>query len=118
MKQTFITINGVDYPVIFNMLTMSNFEEITEKAFFEANISKVNNNMAIIMAAALAADKKTKLTIEELRGQDSFEDYQQIIAAYKVVMELANDFFKIPKVEEEKNKKPEEDENEEEGVKN
>lgn len=119
MKQTYITINNIAYPVVFDMLTMSNFEEIVNTGFFEANMSKTNVRMAIVMAAALAADKDTKLTIETLRGKDTFDDYKQIIEAFNVVMDLANEFFKIPKVEEDKEHKPKDDEEKkEEGVKN
>lgn len=113
MKQTIININGVDYPVVFDLLALSNFEEITDKGFFEANLNKINNRMAIVMAAVLSADKDTKLTIEEMRGKESFDDYKQIIEAYNIVMTLANDFFKIPKVEEGKDPKPEQEQEQE-----
>ena len=111
MKQNFIKINGVEYPVVFNLLTMSNFEEITEKGFFEANMSKTNVRLAIVVAAALAADDNTKLTIEEMRGGETFEDYKQINEAFTVVMSLAQDFFKIPAVEETEDKKGETEKN-------
>jgi hypothetical protein len=104
MKQTYITINDVAYPVVFTMLTMNNFEEITNDGFFKANWDKTNVRMALIMAAALAADEDTKLTIEALRGQDTFDDYKQIADAFNVIMTLASDFFKIPVVDEEKGK--------------
>lgn len=117
MKQNFIKINGVSYPVVFTLLTMSNFEEITNKGFFEVNLLTTNNRIAIVIAAALAADKDTKLTVEDMRGQETFDDYKQIVAAFNTVMELANDFFKVPGVE----PKPEpttEEKEDEEGVKN
>ena len=119
MKQTVININGVNYPVVFDLLALSNFEEITDKGFFEANLNKINNRMAIVIGAAISADKNTALTVEEMRGKETFDDYEQIVEAYNVVMTLANDFFKIPKVEEGKDPKPEEQEQEqEENVKN
>jgi hypothetical protein len=102
-----ITINGKEYPVVFTLLTMSNFEEITEKGFFEANMSKTNVRLAIVVAAALAANPDTKLTIEEMRGGETFEDYKQINEAFTVVMNLAQDFFKIPTVEETEDQKGE-----------
>ena len=114
MKQNIVTFNGVNYPVVFDLLALSNFEEITDKGFFEANMNKINNRMAIVMAAVLSADKDTKLTIEEMRGKESFDDYKQIVEAYNVVMTLANDFFKIPEVEKSKDPKPEEQEQEQE----
>lgn len=106
-----ITINGKEYPVVFTLLTMSNFEEITEKGFFEANMSKTNVRLAVVVAAALAADSNTKLTIEEMRGSETFEDYKQINEAFTVVMNLAQDFFKIPKVEETEDQKGETEKN-------
>lgn len=117
MKQNFVTINGTDYPVVFTLLTMSNFEEITKKGLFEANMNKINERMAIVMAAALAADKDTKLTVEELRGNETFDDYKQIVAAFNTVMELANDFFKVPGVEP-KPEQPAEEKTDGEGIKN
>ena len=119
MKQNFIKINGVNYPVVFDLLALSNFEEITDKGFFEANLNKINNRMAIVMAAVLSADKDTKLTIEEMRGKESFDDYKQIVEAYNIVMTLANDFFKIPEVVKSKDPKPEEQvQEQEENAKN
>lgn len=115
MKKIEITINGVTYPVAFTLLTMSNFEEIANMGFFEANMSKINVRMAVVMAAVLAADEDSKLTIQELRGNETFDDYKQIVEAFNIVMNLANDFFKIPKVEEDKDPKPTGDG---EGVKN
>lgn len=106
-----ITINGKEYPVVFTLLTMSNFEEITEKGFFEANMSKTNVRLAVVVAAALAADSNTKLTIEEMRGGETFDDYKQINEAFTIVMNLAQDFFKIPKVEETEDLKGETEKN-------
>lgn len=112
MKQNIVTFNGVNYPVVFDMLTMSNFEEIANKGFFEAKLNKINERMAIVMAAALAADKDTSLTIDIMRGKETLEDYKQIVEAYSVVMLLANDFFNIPEVEKEKEKEEKTDEGE------
>lgn len=117
MKQNFVTINGVDYPVVFDLLALSNFEEITKQGFFEANLNMTNNRIAIVISAALSADKNTALTVEEMRGKETFEDYKQIVEAYNVVMTLANDFFKIPEVEK-KNDQDAEEKTDGEGVKN
>ena len=115
MKLNYIDINGVAYPVAFTMLAMTNFEEITNKGFFEANWNKTSERMALIIAAALAADENTKLNIETLRGKDSFDDYKQIVTAFNVVMTMANEFFEIPAVEQEKGPKPTDDEQKQEG---
>ena len=48
MKQKEITINGKQYPVIFTLATLSNFEEITGKPFFKADLDIIKNRIAII----------------------------------------------------------------------
>ena len=99
MTQTEITINGKTYPVIFTLATLSNFEEIANKAFFNADLGMVKNRIALICAAAIAANENTKLTVEELRGNETWEDYVQIAKAYNVVMKLAEKFFPVPEIE-------------------
>jgi hypothetical protein len=42
------------------------------------------------------------LTVEELRGNETWEDYVQIANAYVVVMELATQFFPKSKKDDEK----------------
>lgn len=98
MIQKEITVNGKNYPVIFTLATLSNFEEITGKPFFGSDLDMVKNRIAIICAAALAADGNTELTVEELRGQETWNDYMQITNAYSIVMKLAEKFFPIPEV--------------------
>ena len=100
MIQKEITVNGVQYPVIFTLATLSNFEEIARTPFFKADFDIVKNRIALICAAAIAADKKTKLSVEELRGKETWEDYVQIAAAYSIVMECAKEFFPVPEIEE------------------
>jgi hypothetical protein len=99
MTQTEININGKTYPVIFTLATLSNFEEIANKAFFNADLGMVKNRIALICAAAIAANENTKLTVEELRGNETWEDYVQIATAYNVVMKLAEKFFPVPEIE-------------------
>ena len=114
MKQNIVIFNGVNYPVVFDLQALTNFEDITKQGFFEANLNMTNNRMAIVIGAVLSSDKDTNLTIEEIRGKGTFDDYKQIVEAYNVVMKLANDFFKIPEVEKSKDPKPEEQEQEQE----
>ena len=99
MKQKEITINGKQYPVIFTLATLSNFEEITGKPFFKADLDIIKNRIAIICAAAIAADENTKLTVEELRGNEDLEAYKQIGTAYNTIVEMAAEFFHIPPTE-------------------
>lgn len=95
MKQAEITIGGKQYPVIFTLATINNFEEIVKQSFFEANMNTVKNRIALIMAAALAADENTKLTVEDIRGNEDLEAYQQISEAFIVIGELSKEFFKV-----------------------
>jgi hypothetical protein len=117
MKQNTITINGKTYPVIFTLLTISNFENITNKAIFEANLNTTTNRMAIIVAAALAADEKADITIEELRGNDTVEDYRQISDAFAIILPMILEFFHISDIEK-KEEQPTDKSTEGEGVKN
>lgn len=118
MKQNFVTINGVNYPIVFDLKALTNFEDITKQGVFEANMNTTNNRIAIVIGAAISADKNTALTVKEMRGKETFEDYKQIVKAYNVVMTLAKDFFKIPEVEKEKEEKTDEGEGEDEKPKN
>lgn len=104
MKQKEITIQGKQHPVIFTLATISNFEEITNTSFFEANFNTINNNTALIMAAALAADENTKLTVKDIRGNEDLEAYRQISEAAKIIGELTKDFFKVTEADKQADK--------------
>ena len=108
MTQKEITINGQNYPIVFNMQTILNFEEISNKSFFGEDFNKLKDRIALIISAVLAADKNTTLTIDEMIQTDSFAVVQEVFTAYAIVMELANEFFKVPDVEP-KDEQPSED---------
>lgn len=93
-----ITIGGKSYPVAFNMQTLLNFEEITNKSFFACSFEKTSERMAVILAACLSANEKSTLTVDALRGNGDFEAFKEIITAFNTIMELSKDFFKIPEV--------------------
>ena len=118
MTQKEITINGKQYPVVFDLQTMMNFEEITNgTSFFGAPLDTLKHRVAIIAAAAISADDKTDLTVEAILGDKDYKAMQQIIEAYNVVMTLAGEFFPIPEIEK-KNNPDQEQKSEEEGAKN
>ena len=102
MKQETITVDGKQYPVIFTLATLSNFEDITGKPFFSSNLDMVKNRIAIILAAAIAADENTTLTVDALRGKEDWEAYRHIAELYAVVMQLASEFFHVPEVAKDK----------------
>ena len=109
MTKKTITINGKQYPVIFTLKTLSNFEEATNQGFFESKFNKTSDRMALIMSAVFAADKDSDLTVDDLKGKEDWDSYIQINNAYAVVMELASEFFPIPEVEKGKDPDPKED---------
>ena len=107
MTQKEITINGKQYPVVFDLQTMMNFEEITNgTSFFGAPLDTLKHRVAIIAAAAISADDKTDLTVEAILGDKDYKAMQQIIAAYNIVMTLAGEFFPIPEIEKKNNPEP------------
>lgn len=99
MNQKEITIAGKQYPVVFDMQAIINFEEIANKSFFEANLKTLMHQVAAIMGAALAADNKSDITVEAIMGNRDLEAIKQITTAFGVVSELMTPFFEIPEVE-------------------
>ena len=120
MNKKEITINGKQYPVIFDMQTIMNFEEVTSgKSFFTENLTTLRNRIALIIAAVTAADENTTLEVKDLVGSRTLEDVQEIIAAYNIIDSLAAEFFKIPEIEKKNNPEPPTEEQQEEtGAKN
>ena len=104
-----ITIAGVQYPVQFDLDTIMLFEEIVEHSFFADEFKTLKSQMALTVAAALSADKDTKLTVDVMLGAKDVTAYTEAVTAYTQVMEMAGDFFKIPSVEP-KDEKPADDE--------
>lgn len=113
MDKKEVTFNGTKYPVVFNMQAVLNYEDITNQSFFGEDFNLLKNRMALIMAAALAADKDTKLDIDIIKGTEDIEAVHQIAEAFKVVMTMVGQFMHIPEVvaEAERAEQPEEDEN-------
>ena len=118
MKQNFITIAGVQYPVQFDLDTVMLFEEIVDHSFFADEFKTLKSQMAITVAAALSADKDTKLTVDAIMGAKDMQAYKEAVEAYTVVMELAGEFFKVPVVEQQPEEPVTEDELAEEKQKN
>lgn len=106
-----ITIGGNTYPVAFSMKTMLAFEEISGKPFFGESFTHMKERIALIMSAALTANAKTTLTVEELMEGDEWGKVTDILTAYNTVMELCAEFMEIPAVEPQP-EKPSEDEEE------
>ena len=106
-----ITIAGVQYPVQFDLDTIMLFEELVEHSFFADEFKTLKSQMALTVAAALSADKDTKLSVDVMLGAKDMQAYKEAVAAYTQVMEMAGEFFKIPEVEL-KDEKPADDDEE------
>lgn len=98
MNQKEITINGQQYPVVFTMDTLMNFERIVSKSFFEADFKTLVDRMALIFAAVITANEKTTLTVQAMKGDNDLKALQQIIPAYNIVAALMGEFFEVPEV--------------------
>lgn len=97
MNKKEITIQGKPYPVVFNMQTILNFEEMTNgQSFFTANLETMKNRVAILAAAIFSADENTGITVEKIFGNKDYEALNEIILGYNTVMTLAGEFFKVP----------------------
>ena len=110
MQQKEITIDGKTYPVVFNLKTMMNFEEITGKSFFGESFDGFKERIALIISTVLAADEKADITVEQMTSAETRQQAQDIIKAYVAVMELSAIFFKLPAVEPKDEPAPAEDE--------
>ena len=92
MERT-ITIDGKEYPVLFNMSTLIAFEQNYNKSFFGENFDKLYPRVTLVFAAMFAADEK--ITADVLLKS---KDWQGITQAFNTIMEMAAEFFKVPKI--------------------
>lgn len=90
-----ITINGKKMAAAFNMSTLLAFENFTDTSFFSAKFEKMKERLALVLAAVYAADNDADITIEDLLGSDN---WPELITAFSDVMEMAGEFFHLPKV--------------------
>jgi hypothetical protein len=98
MTQKNISINGRQVPVVVDFQTLLNFEKIADKSFFDTYFKKLADRIAIIAAAAISANEKTSLTVDDIMGQKDLQAIHDITANFNVVMELVGEFFQLPKV--------------------
>ena len=94
-----ISINGKEFSVVFNVQTIINFEEIADKSFFGNSFSHLLDRISLVVGAVLAADEKSDIKVEDVMKDVDAKKIQEILEAYTIVMNLAEVFFKIPKVE-------------------
>lgn len=88
-----VTIDGKEYPVIFDISTLIAFEQTSDKSFFGENFDKLYSRIVLVFAAMYSADKS--ITDEIVIHS---KDWQGITNAFNIVMEMAQDFFRVPRV--------------------
>lgn len=93
-----ITINGIKYPVAFNMKTIISYEEIADKSYFDSNFGKTTERIALIVAAVLTADEKSKIKVEDVMGNSDLDAVKQISEAFLIILNMSTEFFGIPSV--------------------
>lgn len=99
-----IILQGNTYPVVFDMRTMTNYEEITQKSFFGNTFEKLTEKIALVVAAILSANGKADIDIDALTKLD-WPGIKEVTKAFNDIMELSMEYFDIPKVIDKPNKK-------------
>ena len=102
MDKKEITLNGKPVAVAFTLATLLTYEEITDSNFFGEQFEKLKERIALIFAAIHTANHETTITIDDLLNSTN---WQEISDAFTTVMTMAGDFFKLPKVIEEAEKR-------------
>lgn len=95
MQEKEITLNGKPVTVSFKLTTLLTYEEITDRNFFGEQFEKLKERIALIYAAIYTADSETTITVDDILSADN---WQEIADAFTTVMQMAGEFFKLPKV--------------------
>lgn len=88
-----ITIDGKEYPVIFNMSTLIAFEQTAGHSFFADKFNTIYSRLLLVFAAMFTADESTEVTV-----LTKSTDFRGIMSAYAEVEKMALEFFKVPEV--------------------
>ena len=87
-----------EYPVVFNLQTILNYEELSGRSFFDDPLKRLQSQISLVFSAIIAADENTSVKAEDFLKADSGKAVTDIINAFTVVMTMAGDFFKTPAV--------------------
>ena len=93
MNERTVTIDGKEYPVNFDMSTLIAFEQTSDKSFFGENFDKLYSRVTLVWAAMFAANENITTDVV-LKSKD----WQGITQAFNTIMEMAAEFFKVPKI--------------------
>ena len=102
MNKKEITLNGKPVAVAFTLATLLTYEEITNSNFFGEQFERMKERVDIIFAAIKTANRETTITVDDILNTDN---WQEIADAFTTVMTMAGDFFKLPKVIEDAEKR-------------
>lgn len=104
---THITILGETIDIQFNMAVEINYEEISGETFSIEALSNMKNSVALYMAAILAANPDTNITVDSLLKEAKGPE---IAALSTAVITAMTEWMQIPTVikEEEPKTEPEE----------
>ena len=102
MQKKEITLNGKPVAVCFTIATLLTYEDLTDRNFFGQQFDKLKERIALIYAAIYTADRNTTVTVDDILNTDN---WQEISDAFTTVMQMAGDFFKLPKVIEDAEKR-------------
>ena len=105
MTQKEITLSGKSYPVAFNLQTMINWESITGKSFFGQDFKLIGDQTMLVVAAILSENPDADINYDGIIKASNYQTLQEIIDASNTVMALASEFFKVPEVMKEEEKK-------------
>ena len=92
---THITILGETIDIAFNMAVELNYEEISGEAFTIDALAKMKNSIALYMAAILAANPDTTITVDRLLKEAKGPE---IAALSTAVITAMTEWMQIPSV--------------------
>ena len=101
-----VTILGETLDIQFNMAVEINYEEISGEAFTIEALAKMRNSVALYMAAILAANPDTAITVERLLREAKGPE---IAALSTAVITAMTEWMQIPSVIKDDDKEPKEE---------
>ena len=90
-----VTISNEEIDIQFNMAVEIAYEEVAGEPFNIESLSKMKNTMALCMAAIVAANPDTSITMEYLLKNASVKEIGELKNA---VTETMMEWLQIPKV--------------------
>jgi len=96
MKKETIKLLGEDVVVAFNLAVQIAYEDITEKPFVLTEINGRKQQAALYMAVIIANNPETKITMDSLLSEASFEDLQLLDVT---IGAMIREWYNIPNLD-------------------